>query len=460
MSISSSHEDAPAIWRAGVAAVRPERCLPAALESLPPGFPALSSFERVLVVGAGKAGAAMSRALETALEQQGVDLQRVQGVVNVPNETVTPLERIRLHPARPAGINQPTESGIEGAKTILALAEGAGPNDLLLCLISGGGSALLPLPAPGLTLADKQQVTALLHGCGATIQEMNTVRKHLSRIKGGGLVRGFGGKRALSLIVSDVIGDPLDVIASGPTCPDPTTFADALAVLARHNLVDRVPRSVLAYLREGAEGKQPETVKQLPLGEDGRPLVENVILASNRQALTAAAAKAKELGYAVWNFGSYLDGDTARLAEMLARIAQGVAAERKNSAERGPSGPRARPLAILSGGETTVVLPEGHGLGGRNQQFVLAFLNQMSGEALGGVTVLSGGTDGEDGPTDAAGAIGDAEVLDRAAQAGLNPADYLARHDAYHFFQPLDALLKTGLTQTNVMDLRVILVDW
>ncbi len=462
MKVTNPRGQALAIWQAGVEAVRPERCLPDALGGLPPGFSPLASFDRILVVGAGKAGAAMSQALETALEGHGVDLRRVQGLVNVPNETVTPLRAIRLHAARPAGTNQPTAAGVEGAGEILRLAGSAGPNDLLLCLISGGGSALLPLPVPGVTLEDKQHVTALLHRSGATIQEMNAVRKHLSRIKGGGLVRSFHGRLALALIISDVIGDPLDVIASGPTCADPTTFADALEVLERYGLTARTPAAVLTYLRAGAAGKHPETLKVLPTDEQAaqdRPTIINRIIAGNRHALAAAAVKATDLGYEVWNFGSYLDGDTGRLADVLARLAGRVVSESPPADERGPSGPRTRPLAIVSGGETTVALPEGHGLGGRNQEFVLAFLHQRGIEGMQRITVLSGGTDGEDGPTDAAGAIGDAELLAQAARLGLAPADYLARHDSYHFFQPLGGLLCTGLTQTNVMDLRVILIE-
>lgn len=441
-SSETLREHAKAIWWAGVEAVRPERCLAEAFADPELSAESLAGYTRILVVGGGKAGAAMSQAVERLLEQRGVDLGRVTGLVNVPNETVISLQAVALHAARPAGTNQPTEAALHGALKILELAQQAGANDLLICVISGGGSALLPAPVPGISLEDKQTVTALLHRSGATIQEMNAVRKHLSQIKGGGLVRQFRGRRAVSLIISDVIGDPLDAIASGPTCVDPTTFADALAVLEKYQLQDRVPRSVFEHLRRGADGLEPETLKRYPVDAMGGPIIHNLVVANNRRALATAQKQAETLGYKVLSLSDSIAGETRLVAESMADLAK-----------RQESG-----TAILSGGETTVVLPEGHGLGGRNQEFVLAFLHKLGKEHMQGITVLSGGTDGEDGPTDAAGAIGDAALLAEAESRGLAPAPYLARHDAYHFFEPLGGLLKTGLTHTNVMDLRVILV--
>jgi hydroxypyruvate reductase/glycerate 2-kinase len=285
----------------------------------------------------------------------------------------------------------------------------------------------------------------LLHACGATIDEMNCVRKHLSRIKGGRLAQAFADRHCpiVTLIVSDVIGDPLDVIASGPTAPDPTTFADALAVLARFSLEDRVPDAVLAYLRKGAAGQAPETLKELPAG------VENYVLCNNAASLAAAARTAVALGYRVVNLGSFLDGETRGLAVALSGVVRGID---HNGVPAGP------PVCLLSGGETTVTLGPDHGKGGRNQEFVLAMLHKLGARELGGVVVLSGGTDGEDGPTDAAGAIGDAGTLVRAGALGLAPAAFLDRHDAYTFFAATGDLLQTGLTQTNVMDVRVILI--
>ncbi|MFN4261169.1 MAG: glycerate kinase [Gemmataceae bacterium] len=429
------------IWQAAVAAARPEALVRQALADPDSSVrAALARGPRVWVVGAGKAGAAMSAGVEDALADH---LDKIQGIVNVPAEAVRPLKAIRLHAARPAGSNQPTAEGVEGTRQILNILRNAGPDDVALVLISGGGSALLPAPVDAITLADKQQVTKLLHACGATINEMNTVRKHLSACKGGRLAQAFAGKELFTLIISDVIGDPLDVIASGPTAADPTTFADALAVLAKYQLPDKVPAAVKTYLEEGQAGNVPETLKEVPSH------VHNFIIGNNQRSLTAARHQAEELGYHVLNLGSYIEGETRQVAVALAGIARSL---------RRDAVPFAPPVCLLSGGETTVTLPEDHGLGGRNQEFVLAALLQLGQGGLKDVVVLSGGTDGEDGPTDAAGAIGDAHTLAKAEQLGLNPAAFLARCDAYHFFQATGDLIQTGLTHTNVMDVRVLLV--
>lgn len=414
--------------------MQPAQCVPPGIANLD-----FASFDRILVVGGGKAGAAMTLALESALEARGVGPERVDGMVNVPNETVTETRSIRLHAARPMGTNQPTAAAQTGTEKILDLVAAAGPNDLLLCLFSGGGSALLPAPVHGVSLADKQTITSLLHRSGATIDEMNAVRKHLSRIKGGGLLRAFRGKHVVSLIISDVIGDPLDVIASGPTAVDTTTFAHAIAVLNKFDLWSQTPASIRSYLERGAAGQEPETLKQLPTG-NGVPLVENRIIANNAMALAAAERQATALGYRVVNLGPEIAGDTRAVAESHA-----------SHAITQPLG-----TCILSGGETTVVLPEKHGMGGRNQEFVLAAMVTLGAKGMREITVLSGGTDGEDGPTDAAGAIADEAVWHEGERLGLDPQDYLARHDAYHFSEKTNGLIKTGLTHTNVMDLRVL----
>jgi hydroxypyruvate reductase/glycerate 2-kinase len=429
------------IWQSAVDAARPRDVVRAALTD--PGLPvarALQRTPRILVVGAGKAGAAMSLAVEEILADA---LDRMEGLVNVPASPGPQPVKIRLHAARPAGTNQPTAEGVAGAGRILDLVAGAGPEDVALCLLSGGGSALLPAPVSGVTLEDKQQVTRLLHACGATINEMNCVRKHLSRIKGGGLARAFTGKALFSLIISDVIGDPLDVIASGPTAADPTTFADALAVLARFNLLARVPAGVLRHLQAGQSGAVPETLKVLPAH------VHNFVIANNAQALKAARATAAGLGYRVLNLGSFLEGETRQLATVMAGIVRAIRSEGE------PSPP---PVCLLSGGETTVTLAENHGKGGRNQEFVLAAALALGSGGLRNVVILSGGTDGEDGPTDAAGATADEGTWARAASQGLDASGFLARNDAYAFFERTGDLLRTGLTQTNVMDVRVILV--
>ncbi|HEY7156577.1 MAG TPA: DUF4147 domain-containing protein [Gemmataceae bacterium] len=452
MTDSSAHlrQHARAIWQAAVTAVDPFELVRGALTNPPPALAeALAGSGRILVVGGGKAGAAMAAGVEAALSEQG---HRLAGVVNVPApphpQPLSPhggrgeLGAIRLHVARPAGTNQPTAEGVAGVRAMLDLAA-TGPHDVGLCLLSGGGSALLPAPVAGITLQDKQHVTVLLHACGATINEMNCVRKHLSDIKGGRLAQAFGTRPLFSLIISDVIGDPLDVIASGPTAADPTTFADALAVLDRYDLRPRVPPAVVTHLECGRDGSVDETLKTLP------PSVHNVILGNNSRALAAAERQAKALGYNVLNLGSFIEGETRQAAVVLAGIVRGIRADRQ---------PMQPPVCLLSGGETTVTLTPGHGRGGRNQEFVLAAAVHLDAAGLRRVVVLSGGTDGEDGPTDAAGAIAEEGTFTRAAQAGLDPAAYLERHDAYSFFEATGDLLKTGLTQTNVMDVRVLLI--
>jgi hydroxypyruvate reductase/glycerate 2-kinase len=436
-------EHARAIWQAAVAAADPHTLVRAALAL--PGTPlreALDRAARILVVGGGKAGAAMAAGVETALADR---LDRVVGIINVPAETVRPLQQIRLHAARPAGTNHPTPEGVAGVDAILTLVHNAGPDDVCLCLLSGGGSALLPAPVEGITLADKQYVTKLLHACGATIDEMNCVRKHLSRIKGGRLAQAFHEGRGLlfSLLISDVVGDPLDVIASGPTAADPTTFADALAVLDRFHLSDQVPPAVLAHLRRGAAGSLAETLKTLPQG------VQNLILGNNARSLAAAQRQAEALGYPVLNLGSFLEGETRHVATALAGIVRSIRTDQQ---------PVPPPVCLLSGGETTVTLGREHGLGGRNQEMVLALAVKLGQEGLRNTLILSGGTDGEDGPTDAAGALADEGTFRRAHNLGLNPVSFLNRHNAYPFFKATGDLLLTGLTQTNVMDVRVFLI--
>ncbi len=437
------------IWQAGVDAVAPARLIAAAVRvrggtlEVGPMRIALRSVGRIVVVGTGKAGAAMSRAIEDVL---GPDLMRrtqLEGCVNVPDRTVEPLKHVHLHPSRSAPDNKPTAAGVDGSRRIRQIVSSLGPNDLALCLISGGGSALMPAPVNGVSLADKQAVTSLLHSSGAAIGEMNAVRKHLSELKGGGLVRAFRGRWLVSLIISDVVSDPLDVIASGPTAADQSTFVDAIAVLDRYGLTDRVPSSVRAYLHDGSAGKHPETLKRLPRH------VTNCVIGNNATALAAAERAARRLGYRVLNLSSFIEGDSGEVGRVLAGVARGV---------RDAGKPLTPPVCILSGGETTVRLGEDHGLGGRNQELVLAAAQHLGATGLERMVVLSGGTDGEDGPTDAAGAFADAALMRKARQHGIDPAEYLQRHDSYHFFDALGGLVKTGLTNTNVMDLRVILV--
>jgi glycerate 2-kinase len=430
--MTSRRDHALSIWQAAVAAADPFARVRDYLAA--PGNAAravIASGGKVAVLGGGKAGALMAAGVEAGLADH---LDAVTGFQSVPGGSLRPLSRIALREARPAGSNHPTAEGVAAVEEQFRLADSLMPGDLALCLLSGGGSALLPAPAEEVSLRDKQEVTQMLHASGATIDEMNCVRKHLSRYKGGRLAqrlveRGVG---VLSLILSDVVGDPLDVIASGPTAPDPTTFADALAVLDRFGLAGSVPPTVLRLLERGAS----ETPKSLP------DSVTNIVLINNAGALAAAAVKAESLGYRVINLGPYLEGETRHVADILARILRG---------QRGTT-------ALLSGGETTVTLGPTPGKGGRNQEFVLACLVRLGLEYIADAVILSAGTDGEDGPTDAAGAIGDRHTLLKAHALGLEVRDHLDRHDAYPFFDATGDLLRTGLTQTNVMDVRVMLV--
>lgn len=431
MSTSVLRTDARAIWDAAVESVDPIERVLEELHSVD-SQKAVQDARRIVVIGGGKAGAAMAAGVEQALSHRLADMA---GIVNVPAGSYQGLRTIELHAARLAGINEPTQEGVNGVRRMLDLVAAAAPDDLVIALISGGGSALLPAPVHGVSLEDKQLLTRLLHRSGATIAEMNCVRKHVSSIKGGGLAAAARCP-VLSLIISDVIGDPLDAIASGPTSADPTTFNDALGVLQKHCLTDQVPASILTHLQAGVHGERHETLKSLP------PTVTNRVVASNRIALYAAAAEAKNRGYVVHDLGSAVHGESAIVATQAARTLGSL-----------PSS-----SCLLMGGETTVTLPSNHGKGGRNTEFVLAAILALENQSLSRFAVLSGGTDGEDGPTDAAGAIGDETTLARAQQLGLDPADFLRRHDSYSFFDAIGDLIRTGLTQTNVMDVRVLLV--
>lgn len=441
-------KQAESIWWAAVQAVDPERLVSRQVrlrgEELRVGGHAITLGDgaNVIVVGAGKASGRMAAALERRLSRL-VRGGRLRGLVNVPADQVRPLRAIRLHAARHTAENEPTEAGVEGAREIERLLAGAGPQDVAICLISGGGSALLPAPVEGVSLEDKRRLTRLLLEAGATINEINCVRKHLSRLKGGGIVRLFPGRALFSLILSDVVGDPLDVIASGPTAPDPTTFADAVAVLKRYGLWDRAPMSVRAYLERGLRGEVPETLKKLPRN------VYNLIVGNNRTALNAAARAARRGGFRVVDLGSFIQGETRHVATAMAGIVRSIVRDAR---------PAPPPVCLLSGGETTVSLPEEHGKGGRNQEFAVAFGQALDVGSLSDVVCLSAGTDGEDGPTDAAGGIVSRRLFRRAERLSLKPREYLDRHDCYTFLGQIGGLFRTGPTGTNVTDIRVILV--
>jgi hydroxypyruvate reductase len=390
-----------------------------------------SRFRHIYVIGAGKAGASMAQAAERVLGRR-----ITAGLVNVKYGSTAKLRRIELNPC---GHPLPDEPGVAGAERIAEIASQAGDGDLVVCLISGGGSALLPLPAAPITLAEKQATTGLLLACGANIHEINAVRKHLSRIKGGQLARLAAPAAVESLLLSDVIGDDLDVIGSGPTAPDASTFAGAMAILEKFGLRERVPASVRERLEQGVRGELSETPKP---GDAMFRGVRNVLVGNSRLALDAAARRARELGFRTLVLSSVIQGETREIARMHAAIALEIAQS---------SQPVKPPACIITGGETTVTL-RGDGLGGRNQEFVLAAVPEIAG--LRNVVVFSAGTDGTDGPTDAAGAIADGDTLRRNPEARR----YLDRNDSYHYFQPLNDLVITGPTDTNVMDVRILLV--
>lgn len=446
------HDDALAIWRAGVEAVQSDRLVRENLrvegdwlligdEELP-----LARVGRLVVVGAGKAGAGMAAGVEQALGQRLMAEKQLTGWVNVPADCVRSLSRIHLHAARPAGVNEPTAEGVAGTERILELVGSLAPHDLCLCLISGGGSALLPAPLAGISLADKQQLARQLSGAGANITELNIVRKQLSRIKGGGLARACRAGRLVSLVISDVIGDPLDIIASGPTVWDDSTPQEALDVLKRLKLLEIAPTAIVQFLQRAAAGDAPPR---------SRPTcqVTNVVIGNNAVAVDAAGCEAERRGYSHAMLSATAQEATAEevgthLAQMASRMRD----------EPGPD-------CLITGGEPTVRLAPAaeRGRGGRNQQLALAALLKLmeasSGNPLDGIALLSGGTDGEDGPTDAAGAIVDAALYERLLASGLDPRAALSRNDAYNFFAPLAGLLKTGPTHTNVCDVRVVVVD-
>ncbi len=389
----------------------------------------LARVRRVVVVGAGKASGTMAVAAEAALD--GIP---VTGLVAVKERPEPAPRGVRVvesgHPI-------PDARGEAAAAEILRLARDAGPDDLVLCLVSGGGSALTPAPVPGVSLVEKQAVTRLLIESGATINELNAVRKHLSRLKGGQLARAAHPAPVVALLLSDVIGDPLDVIASGPTAPDPTTFEDALAVLDRFGLRARVPAAVRAHLEAGARGETEDTPKP---GDPVLAGVTNVVIGNNALIVDAAVAEARRLGLAPHLLTRSLQGEARDVAREFAARLDGIA--RTGS-------PVARPACLIAGGETTVTI-RGRGVGGRCQEFALALVPEVA--AMRDVIVLAAGTDGSDGPTDAAGAVVDPATLERARVKGLDVERALAENDSNAFFASLGDLVVTGPTGSNLMD--------
>src|SRR5512136_870340 len=397
----------------------------------------LREFDRVFLIGAGKAAVPMTDAVSEVLRD------RLSGgvIITKYHHADRPLpDHIRVHEA---GHPVPDQNSVDATHDLATLLRQATPRDLVFCVISGGGSALLTLPAAGITLADLQATTQLLLRAGATIHEINVLRKHLDIVKGGGLARLVSGAPIVTLILSDVIGDDLSVIASGPTVPDPSTFAEAWQIVERFDLADQLPAAVRARLSLGASGGIADTPKP------GDPLfakVQTVIIGSNAQAAQAAEKMARQLKFNTLLLTTQVQGEAREVAKVAAAIAREIA--RYNQ-------PVAKPACVIVGGETTVTL-KGHGLGGRNQEIALAAAIAI--DRLPRTLIAALGTDGTDGPTDAAGAIALGETIRRARSIGLDAQAHLANNDAYHFFQPLGDLIVTGPTGTNVNDLLFILV--
>ncbi len=438
-TLAEMRADALGIFRAGLAAADPRAAVLASLSRkgniLRVGNEQYDlSRGRAIVIGAGKADAPMGQAVEAVLGDR-----IAAGAVTVKYGYTAATRRIKVNEA---GHPLPDANGLGATREALALLAGLAEDDLVICLLSGGGSALFDLLADGVSLDDLRVLTDSLLRCAATINEINALRKHLSQVKGGQLARLARPARVLSLILSDVLGSPLDVIASGPTAPDSTTFGDALAILDKYKLRDQVPTGIRDHLERGARGEIPDT----PKADD--PLftrVLNVVVADNALACTAALEAARARGYAANLLSTTVQGEARDAAADLVRQAKEVLAS-----------PGSLPVCLLAGGETTVTI-RGEGKGGRCQEFALAAAIQIAG--LERAVVLAAGTDGSDGPTDADGALADGTTVARAAAQGMDAAAYLANNDSYDFFRPLGDLIITGPTNTNVNDLMLVLVD-
>jgi len=395
----------------------------------------LSRFRHIYVVGAGKASGAMAQALEEILGER-----LTWGLVNVKYGHLAPTQRVGL---QEAGHPLPDEAGLSATGKIVDLLGETEEDDLVICLISGGGSALLISPWEGISLEEVKRLTEALLRCGATINEINAVRKHISQVKGGRLARLAHPASLITLILSDVVGDPLDMIASGPTVPDSTTYAQAWQVLERYELIEEVPPSILRHLELGKGGQIEETPKK---GDAAFERTHNLIIGNNRQAALVAVEKAQQLGFNALLLSTFLEGEAREVAKVLAALAKEVVQYGE---------PVARLACLILGGETTVTV-KGDGLGGRNQEMALA--SALAIEGMEDVLILCAATDGSDGPTDAAGAIAEGDTVARARELGLEARAYLANNDSYHFFQALNDLIITGPTNTNVNDLAMVFV--
>jgi len=396
----------------------------------------LTKFRRIFVVGGGKAAATMARAAEEIL---GDGLTK--GIINVKYGYTEKLDKIKIIEA---GHPIPDDAGVAGTNEIITLIKESKENDLVISLLSGGASALLPAPANGIKLSEKQALTHLLLNCGADIGEINAIRKHISQIKGGKLAELAYPSTTINLVLSDVVGGKMDTIASGPTTPDSSTFKDAWHILEKYALLDEVSTSIREHLRRGIKGEFKETPKS---GDKIFDKVHNFIIGNNMIALKAAQAKAQALGYNTFILSSSIEGEAREVAKVYAAIAQEILST---------GNPIPPPACVISGGETTVTI-KGTGKGGRNQELALAAAINIDG--IDNVVIASIGSDGTDGPTDAAGGIVNGDIIKNAINLGLNPSRYLNNNDSYNFLKQVEALVFTGPTNTNVMDIQLILVN-
>ena len=396
----------------------------------------LSHYQHIYVVGAGKASGAMAEALEDILGRRITD-----GMVVVKHGHTVPVSRTRIiEAAHPV----PDQTGMNGVREILSLLRKASEKDLVIVLLSGGGSALMPLPVDGVTLAQKQHTTQLLLRSGATINEINVVRKHLSRVKGGRLLLHAAPARVLTLILSDVLGNSLDTIASGPTFPDPSTYGDAVQILKKYRLWQNLPKPVRNHLIRGDQGLIEETLK---IGNPIFKKVHHLIIGDHSVALKAAVQAARAANYRTHILTPYLKGEAREAAQAFTSFAHQLHKRSRGTPDR---------TCLLASGETTVTV-QGHGKGGRCQEFVLAAALNIIG--LPKTVVTAFGTDGTDGPTDAAGAYADENTFDKAVQQGLDPVKALHDHNSFPFFKALSQLIVTGPTRTNLNDLYMLFIS-
>ena len=394
----------------------------------------MKKYQRLIVIGAGKGAAPMARAVEELL---GDFLS--EGSVIVKYDHLDNVKKIKL---LEAGHPVPDDNTIKSTNEMLEKIRDITATDCVLVLLTGGGSALMESLPDNISLSDMQELSRVLLGCSATIHDINCIRKHISKVKGGQLARLISPARCITLALSDVIGDDLSVIASGPTNPDNSTFSEAMSVIGKYEIADKIPVSILNHLKAGDSGEIPETPKA---GDPAFNKVSNIIIGSNRLALRAAESKANNLGYHSLIFTSMIDGEAREIAKMIAAIIKEVQHSEM---------PVKKPACLLFGGEPTVHL-KGDGKGGRNQELALAVaLTDITGPYL----FISCGSDGTDGPTDAAGAVVTEKTIMRATSKNLDALEYLHNNNAYHFFEPLGDLIMTGPTRTNVMDLIFVLI--